>query len=212
MAKQFTWFISSLRSTLPFILLNFSTTLIEDLNFDRLNPTPKAFIFRKFQLKCSYSFDWTTWNQKMFGFFDEDLENLSYFGWLTSWWVQNLTVPFTPVHGIDKRRIHVSPEVITLRPTIKMKPEACSFYFDYGTHTDVGRVFRVNTFQLVILLERVIWFWKHIQRGIFLQCTNVKYLSQLCFVRRSVFPFFFFFFFLYTRSWQDNKCKVYIPR
>ena len=140
---------------------------------------------------------------------------LSYFGWLTSWWVQNLAVPFTPVHGIDKRRIHVSPEVVTLRPTIKMKPEACSFYFDYGTHTDVGRVFRVNTFQLVILLERVIWFWKHIQRGIFLQCTNVKYLSQLCFVRRSVFPFFFFFFFLfflYTRSWQDNKCKVYIPR
>lgn len=125
---------------------------------------------------------------------------LSYFGWLTSWWVQNLTVPFTPVHGIDKRRIHVSPEVVTLRPTIKMKPEACSFYFDYGTHTDVGRVFRVNTFQLVILFERVIWFWKHIQRGIFLQCTNVKYLSQLCFVRRSVFPIFFFLNFFYTQG------------
>ena len=130
---------------------------------------------------------------------------LSYFGWLTSWWVQNLAVPFTPVHGIDKRRIHVSPEVVTLRPTIKMKPEACSFYFDYGTHTDVGRVFRVNTFQLVILLERVIWFWKHIQRGIFLQCTNVKYLSQLCFVRRSVFPFFFFFFFYFFYTQGVDK-------
>ena len=72
---------------------------------------------------------------------------------LTSWRMKFLAIFLTPSHVEYKRWISTGPEVVTLRPAIKVKPQTRSFYSDYGTNTNVWRMLRVNGLQFHVLLE-----------------------------------------------------------
>ena len=75
----------------------------------------------------------------------------------------------TPPHWVDKRRVRVGPEIVTLRPAIEVKPEAAALHAHHRTHADVGRVFGVHRLQLHVLPELIATRKsKHIPVGDFL--------------------------------------------
>ena len=88
---------------------------------------------------------------------------------LTSRWMQDLAVLVAPAHGEDEWRVPVCPEVVAFRPAIKVHSEPRPLDLHYCTHADVGRVLRVDTLQFIVLLKRVVWFWKYIQRWVLLE-------------------------------------------
>ena len=65
---------------------------------------------------------------------------------LTSRGMQDLSVLLAPAHRKDKRRIPVCPEIIALRPAIKVHPKSRSFYLHNSAHADVGWMLWVNAF------------------------------------------------------------------
>lgn len=99
---------------------------------------------------------------------------------LTSRWMKFLAILLTPSHVEYKRWISTGPEVVTLRPAIKVKPQTRSFHSDYGTNTNVWRMLRVNGLQFHVLLESRRQFTLQIQKWILLQwCKKKTILSFL---------------------------------
>ena len=72
---------------------------------------------------------------------------------LTSRRMKFLTVLLTPANRKNKWWVGAAPEVITLRPTVKMKPQSGALYPDYGTNTNVRRVLWVDRLQFHVLFE-----------------------------------------------------------
>lgn len=72
---------------------------------------------------------------------------------LTSRRMKFLTVLLTPANRKNKWWVSAAPEVITLRPTVKMKPQSGALYPDYGTNTNVRRVLWVDRLQFHVLFE-----------------------------------------------------------
>ena len=88
---------------------------------------------------------------------------------LTSWRMKFLAILLTPSHVEYKRWLSTGPEVVTLRPAIKVKPQTRSFYSDYGTNTNVWRMLRVNGLQFHVLLESTRGFTFQIQKRVLLE-------------------------------------------
>ena len=87
---------------------------------------------------------------------------------LTSGWIQWLSILLGPPNREDKRRINVAPEIITLRPAIKVQSKTTSFHSYNGTNTDIRWMFRVDSFQFHFFLKLRTCLGKCIKIWVFL--------------------------------------------
>lgn len=72
---------------------------------------------------------------------------------LTPWGMKFLAILFTPANMENERRVGAGPEVVTLGPAVKMKPQTRSLHSHNSTNTNIRWVLGIDCFQFHVLLE-----------------------------------------------------------